>query len=308
MDLPCPRWAIVLAGGDGTRLTSYVERRFGEPRPKQYCAFSGPRSMLQHTIDRAVSLTGAAERTVTIVAASHERWSTPQLAGHPGQVIVQALNRGTGPGVFLPLAWVRARDPNAVVYLLPSDHYVLPHDRFVEAVTAAGNAAGAYPDHIVLAAVTPDGPESEYGYIEPDGPEASLRPVARFVEKPSPEAAARAISRGALWNTMVLAARVDTLWDAGRACLPEMMAHFDLLVDMIDTPFERAALHDVYLAMPNADFSRDVLERVPSRCLVARLDGIEWSDWGRAERVEATIARFAAPNPRPPLALVHAGR
>lgn len=306
MDFACPRWAIVLAGGDGTRLTSYVERRFGEPRPKQYCAFSGTRSMLQHTIDRAVRLTGAAERTVTIIAASHERWARPQLDGHPGQVIVQALNRGTGPGVFLPLAWVRARDPNAVVYLLPSDHYVRPHDRFVAAVAAAGDAAAANPDRIILAGVTPDGPESEYGYIEPAGPEAGLRPVGRFVEKPSMEAATRAISRGALWNTMVLAARVDTLWAAGRACLPDMMSHFDLLVDMIDTPFERAAVHDVYLSMPCADFSRDVLEREAARCLVTRLDGIEWSDWGRAERVEATIARIAPP--RLPIAHALAGR
>jgi mannose-1-phosphate guanylyltransferase len=292
-DAARPRWAIVLAGGDGVRLRPYVERRFGESRPKQYCAFSGRRTMLQHTLARAAALAGAA-RTVTVVSAAHEAWAMPQLGGYGGRVVAQTHNRDTGPGVYLPLAHVRARAPDAIVYILPSDHYVRPIARFVAAVRAAGDIAAANPERIILTGVTPHAPDPEYGYIEPG--EAVdrfglVRRVARFVEKPSIADAAIALARGAVWNTMIIAATVDALWSAACITIPEVMHLFGNLALSIDTPSEGAALDAAYLAMPSANFSRDVLEPAADRCLVTRLDGVEWSDWGRAERIEATIAR-----------------
>lgn len=300
-----PRWAVVLAGGDGVRLRPYVERRFGEPRPKQYCAFSGRRSMLEHTLARADALAGAT-RTVTVVSAAHAPWASTQLVDHPGTVIAQALNRDTGPGVYLPLAHVRARAPDAIVYLLPSDHYVRPAHRFVAAVRAAGNLAERYPDQIILTGVVPDSPDGEYGYIEPSDAVdriGMVRRVSRFVEKPSPELAAQAIARGAVWNTMVIAATVDALWSAGCVGIPAVMSLFDQFSHAIGTPGEARALDTAYLAMPTANFSRDVLERASDRCLVTRLDGVEWSDWGHSERIEATIARRRAPREH---GLIHA--
>lgn len=287
------RWAILLAGGEGVRLRPYVQSRFGEARPKQYCDFYGGRSLLQHTLERAQALVPP-ERTVTVIASTHERWARPQLDGHPGTVVCQAINRETGPGLYLALAYVRARDPGAVVYILPSDHYVRPADRFVDAVRTTGDLAERHPDRIVLTGVVPESPETEYGYIEPAeslDPIGSVRRVRRFVEKPAAADAAAAIARGAVWNTMVIAATVDALWTAGTACIPGAMSLFGQLVEAIDTPFERACLETIYLGMPVANFSRDVLEQVAERCLVTRLDGVEWSDWGAAERIEASIAR-----------------
>jgi mannose-1-phosphate guanylyltransferase len=301
------RWSIVLAGGDGVRLRPYVQHRFGELRPKQYCNFFGARSMLEHTLDRAASLASEA-RTVTIVAAAHERWSRSMFAGRGGTLVSQTLNRETGPGVYLPLAYVRKRDPEAVVYILPSDHYVHPAERFVAAVTEVGDLAARDRGRIVLTGVAPESADGEYGYIEPGEAIDRLglvRRVRGFVEKPAPAVAAAAIARGAVWNTMVIAASVEALWDAGRASIPAVIALFDELVEAIDTPREAAVLASIYERMPVANFSRDVLEQEAARCVVARLDGIEWSDWGQAERIEATIARHGAR--RPPLAVHHGG-
>jgi mannose-1-phosphate guanylyltransferase len=287
------------------RLRPYVERRFGDMRPKQYCAFSGRRSMLQHTLARAACLVSA-QRTVTVVSSAHAAWARPQLLDHGGTVIEQAINRETAPGLYLPLAWVRARAPDAIVYILPSDHYVRPAHRFVTALRTAGDIAEANPDRIVLTGVVPDAPDPEYGYIEPGeaiDPIGTVRQVKRFVEKPQPDLARDAIAAGAVWNTMVIAATVDALWAAGCVTIPVVMSLFDRLVDEVDTPFERAALESVYLGMPVANFSRDVLERVTDRCLVTRLDDVEWSDWGQADRIEATIARR---NTRQARAALHA--
>jgi mannose-1-phosphate guanylyltransferase len=301
-DLSPPRrrpWAIVLAGGEGTRLRDYVTRRFGEARPKQYCAFSGRRSMLQHTVDRAAWLAGPT-RTVTVVARQHLRWARPQLWDRGGELVVQPSSRDTAPGVFLPLCWVKARDPEAVVYVLPSDHFIAPERRFLDQVAAAGAVARTEAGRVVLCGVEPDGVETEYGYIEPRASRDHVaHEVASFVEKPDQAAASAAIGRGALWNTMIMAGTVDAFWQAGRATLPEMMDCFDLLVDAIDTPAEGPTLEAIYRRLPRANFSHDVLGRAPDRCLVTRLAGIEWSDWGRAERIEHTVARLKRAPARP---------
>jgi mannose-1-phosphate guanylyltransferase len=294
---PAARWAIVLAGGDGVRLRPYVHARFGDLRPKQYCAFSGSRSMLQHTLDRAEQL-AAPERIVTVVAAQHAPWSQAQLAGRRGAVVVQPANRETAPGLYLPLAWIRARAPGAVVYVLPSDHYVRPEARFVEAIAAAGDAAAAHPDRVVLTGIPAERPTPELGYVEPaDALDAAgqLRGVARFLEKPSPEQAAAAIARGACWNTMVMAATVDALWGAARATIPTVLARFERLQPALLGPHAEAATAAVYEDMPCASFSREVVARAPERCALAVLEGVEWSDWGVAEQIEATLARLVPP-------------
>ncbi|TKS59515.1 MAG: mannose-1-phosphate guanylyltransferase [Nitrospira sp.] len=68
-------WSIVLAGGEGKRLAPMIKRWLGEERPKQYCAFTGTRSMLQHTVDRADCLT-VPEQRVTVVGAHYQEEAT----------------------------------------------------------------------------------------------------------------------------------------------------------------------------------------------------------------------------------------
>jgi mannose-1-phosphate guanylyltransferase len=285
------RAAIVLAGGEGVRLRRYVLARFGEPRPKQYCAFLGPRSMLEHTLDRAQAL---AANVVTVIAEHHRPWAQNQLDGRGGTVVCQPRNCETAPGLYLPLAYVRARTPEAVVHVLPSDHFVQPSTQFVAEVRRAGEHAASHPDRLVLTGVTPEGPEPAFGYVVPRGAARGVQPVARFVEKPSLEVATEAIARGGMWNTMVIAATVDALWEAGRASIPAMIDRFDELVRHVGTRAEQAVLAEIYREMPSASFSRAVLERVPDRCVVTRLAGVEWSDWGAPERIEATLARRGA--------------
>lgn len=98
-------WSIVLAGGEGTRLAPMIRQWLGEDRPKQYCTFTGTRSMLQHTVDRADILADPSRR-VTVVGASHEETARSQLHGRGGVLVVQPANCDTAPGVFLPLTHI----------------------------------------------------------------------------------------------------------------------------------------------------------------------------------------------------------
>src|SRR2546427_9982657 len=108
-------WSIILAGGDGERLRSLTERWFGYHKPKQYCAFTGTRSMLQHTLDRADVLT-TPERRVTVIGRSH-LWTAPRQLweGNTGKLLVQPANRDTAAGMVLGLAYVRSQQPQGRV-------------------------------------------------------------------------------------------------------------------------------------------------------------------------------------------------
>ena len=290
-------WSIVLAGGEGERVKPLVQRWLGRPRPKQYCTFVGTRSMFQHTVDRATQLSSA-DRAVVVAARHHRPDVESQLRGRSiGKLLLQPANRDTAAGVFLPLSYVWGRNPQATVVVHPSDHFIFPEHRFLDTVRHAIASVDAIPDRILLLGVQPDRLETEYGWIErgpalTGSPGYPVRAVSSFLEKPTAELADAALRGGALWNTLVLAAKVEALWQAGYACFPDMMPLFERLASAWDRPDERAALEAVYQEMPAYNFSSHLLQRLPNRVAVMELTGVLWSDWGKPERIAETIRRI----------------
>ena len=290
-------WSIILAGGEGTRLASLVHRWLGRPKPKQYCTFVGTRSMFQHTLDRAIRLTPLA-RMVTVVAHHHRRDALAQLDGRgESTILFQPTTRNTAAGVFLPLTYIRARAPQATIVLYPSDHFVYPESRFLEAVRRAVRIAQSRPDRVVMLGVAPDRLELDYGWIQPGQPITDqlgepVQAVSSFVEKPSATQADAALRTGALWNTLVCAANVELLWTLGRQCLPGMMPLFERLSQAIGGPEEGQVLEAIYRDMPVKNFSSDLLQCVPEQLAVVELTGVLWSDWGKPERISETLRRI----------------
>ncbi len=290
-------WSIILAGGEGRRMSSLVQRWLGRPIPKQYCTFVGTRSMFQHTLDRASKLTPP-NRIVTVVAQSHRREALAQLDGTGGSTMLfQPANRDTAAGVFLPLTYIRARAPQATVVLYPSDHFVYPEDRFLEVVRHAVRIAESQLDQVVMLGAAPDRLELDYGWIQPDQSPAAImdtpvRAVRSFLEKPNTAQADVALRGGALWNTLVFAANADLLWRLGWQCLPEMMPFFERLGEAIGGPEEGRVLESIYRDLPVKNFSSDLLQHVPEQLAVVELTGVLWSDWGKPERIAETLRRI----------------
>lgn len=290
-------WSIVLAGGDGTRVGSFVQRWLGQPRPKQFCTFVGTRSLLQHTVDRAARLTPAAQ-SVLVIAQTHRQEAMTQLDGRGvGTVLFQPANRDTGAGVFLPLTYVRARDPLATVIIYPSDHFVYPEERFLATVQDAVLVAEGLPDRIVLLGVAPDRLELDYGWILPGKRLAHagtnpVQAVRTFLEKPTAQQADDALANRALWNTMVMTAKVETLWRLGQQCFPELIERFERLGRAIGTSEEARVLETIYQTIPRRNFSCDLLQRVPEQVAVTELTNALWSDWGRPERITEALRRI----------------
>jgi len=290
-------WSIVLAGGDGERVKPFVHRWLGRPCPKQYCTFVGTRSMFEHTLNRA-ALIASTKRTVVVAARHHRSELRTQLFAHlTHRMIEQPVNRDTAAGLFLPISYVRTRDPQAMVVIQPSDHFVYPERRFVETVRQSVAAAEAMPDRLLLLGVQPDRLETEYGWIKPGAQlnVSSIPPihtVSSFLEKPELAQADAALRAGGLWNTLVLTATVDALWKAGWACFPDLMVLFERLCTAWETPDEGNVLEDLYREMPQYNFSSHLLQQAPEHVAVMELRGLLWSDWGKPERIAESIRRI----------------
>ncbi len=281
------RWALVLAGGEGERLKSFVREREGRPIPKQYCVFSGGKTMLERAYERAEAAVSP-ERIVTVVGRGHRAFLGRTRVR--GRVIEQCANRGTLPGVLLGLAHILASDPLATVLILPSDHFIDPPEALRGLFGEAMGLAERYPDQLVLLAAVPDAPEPDYGWIEPGAAVAeSAFSVRLFREKPDAILAREFFHRGYLWNTMITAAKGREFWETARALLPGLIRRFDALRAAAGAGPCEFLQPEVYESIAPADFSRDILERACLRCLVMPMRGARWSDWGRAARILGTL-------------------
>ncbi len=289
-------FGIVLAAGNGQRVDGFIRRLGGRQIPKQFYAFTGRRSMLQHTLARVETLVPR-ERVVVVVSADHAAFVRAQLADRPeGMVIAQPRNLDTLPGILLPLVHALRRDPDATVAVFPSDHFIWDEARFMESVKTAARAAEERPDRIVLLGVTPDTPEADYGWIAPS-PDESLvagrvRGVHSFHEKPGPNRGRIYLRNGYLWNTLVCVAKAATVYEMAREVAPHMMAYFDVLRHNLNTAHEAAIVRGMYARMEPLNVSKDLFQRMPHRLLVMPVEGAGWSDWGREERVRETLDRY----------------
>ncbi|MBI4525413.1 MAG: hypothetical protein HY695_16555 [Deltaproteobacteria bacterium] len=285
-------------------MRDFVYRTRADYLPKQYLNFTGKRSMLEHTFDRAETLIPA-RRLFVVIAKEHLQFDEVrrQVAARPREcVVIQPENKDTGPGLLLPLLFVYKQYPKAAVAVYPSDHFILEEDRFMQHVDRAFRVVESDGSRIVLLGMEPHEPDSGYGYIVPgeqndDTRVDACRKVELFIEKPSAEAAKKIIQRGALWNTLVIVCRCRTLLEAIQRATPELCRSFEPIQNAIRTADEQRVIEQVYHKLPSLDFSKGVLEVLPfalrQALVVLPVSGVTWSDWGTDDRVSNTLRQLS---------------
>jgi len=285
-------WAVVLAGGDGQRVSALTRDADGRAVPKQFWSCSGLTPMVRWALARARCL-APAPRVLIVVNEPHRPFWRRELADVPlHNLVIQPCNRGTAAGVLLALLEIQARGSAAApVVLLPSDHYVADEIVLHRAMLTAVRVARHSGRSAVLLGVSPTDVEPGYGWIVP----ATADPIARvsqFLEKPSTENVGQMVSRGALINSFILVARVQAMLDLYGQTLPDILRAFRRC-----TPTSPAelAIRRLYEDLPSLDLSRDVLERASGSLSVVRVPPCGWSDLGTLDRLQFFLAQVDSP-------------
>jgi len=251
--------------------------------------------MLGRTLERARGLVPR-ERTLAVVATDHRRWWGSELAEFPAKnILVQPRNRGTAAGILLPILEILRRDPTAVIVSFPSDHHFENEIVLEESLIRAVRAVEAGLEGLVLLGITPDFPETEYGWILPYSDEENTPVlVGSFVEKPPGEVATDLMRAGALWNSFIWIGRADTVLGLFDQALPDLRQAFSRSLDRCRGRWTVQDLDDLYSTIPSFDFSSDLLERSQGSLWVLRVPRCGWSDLGTPERVQRCLERNGA--------------
>ena len=284
------RWALILAGGDGTRLRPLTRVIAGDERPKQFCALIGGETLLDQTRGR-VAMAVPASQTLFVLTRKHEPFYDQLLGDVPRERrIVQPRNAGTAPAILYSLLRLSKSAPSSSAAFFPSDHFFSDDAAFMSHVETAFEATRDRDDMVVLLGINPEGPEAGYGWIEPapSGPSEgrnALCRVQRFWEKPTPEFARGLLERGCLWNSFVMVGRVSAFLKMIGNAAPELYERFSAVVPALNTPEEEVLVEELYSQLGDVNFSQQVLAAKPRSLTVLRVGGITWSDLGEPRRV-----------------------
>ena len=296
------RWAVILAGGDGVRLRSLTRQVSGDERPKQFTPLLGGRTLLAQTRLRTAGSIDR-DRTLFVLTRKHEPFYAAELSKVPRiRMVVQPSNRGTLPAILWSLLRIHRLDPDALVAFFPSDHYYAKEEQFLAAVASAFNHAENDAECVALLGAVAKHPETEYGWIEPDGIVAGqsggqwMR-VKRFWEKPSHQIAQSLLDRGCLWNTFVMVGSVGAFLERIRRSTPTAYSAFEPILSLPDFAMEDELMQRVYDQLPSADFSKQVLSASTENLAVASLGDIGWSDLGDPHRLIMTLFESGIENP-----------
>jgi len=186
--------AIILAGGEGTRLSSLARRITGEEISKQFCQIFEGTTLLEQT-RRRVSLVVPSDRTLIVLNSQHQRFYKLLLSNTAERnLVLQPRNRGTVAAIMYALFRLIQQGRKSTVAIFPCDHYVSDDQRFMLHVQVASSVVNKFPERLVLLGIPADSPESQYGWIEPADPltltdAGPVFRIRRFWEKPSPDMA-----------------------------------------------------------------------------------------------------------------------
>lgn len=289
-------YVVILAGGSGTRFWP-VSRT---ARPKQLISVVEGPTMLQRTVERVLAM--QPKRILVVTNHLQAEESECQLAGYrrqtPIDIIAEPVGRNTAPAIGLAAALIAARDPQAVMVVLPADHFIRDESGLRDCLQVA--VQGARNGYLMTLGIVPTRPETGYGYIEAD---MELRgsgpfPVIRFVEKPPVAQALQYLeARNFLWNSGMFAWRADVILEELASHMPDLAQQLDRLTfggDVWDVADLQPQIDAMYASVAAQSIDYGVMER-SQRVRVVPAE-VGWSDVGSWSALPEVVEADASGN------------
>ena len=273
--------AVILAGGSGTRFWPVSRQN----RPKQFLVLVGKESLLRQTI-RRVAPKVLAENVWIVANRRYQKEIKRHTSGlgiRASQILWEPKGKNTAPAIGWAAARMHARDPRAVMAVLPSDHLVQNARAFLNALDKALRLARQ--DQLVTFGIVPTRPETGYGYLKTKKAGGILR-VERFIEKPDLARAKDFVARknflcsknnfNYFWNSGMFVWKTETILEAFRKYLPSVYA-------------ARGNMLKAWPKLPAISIDYGILERADNVAAVAA--DIGWSDLGSWESLAEILPK-----------------
>lgn len=294
---------VILSGGSGTRLWPLSREKY----PKQLLPLTGEDSLLQATIRRMDGLTGVQAGNPMIVCNEEYRFVIAEqlrLTGKEGTILLEPAGRNTAPALTLAALAAMRDGADPVLLVMPADHVILDTSAFQTAIVQG--AALAAEGVVVTFGITPDAPETGYGYIQ-SGPafrQTGARSIARFVEKPDLATARSYLDAGSyFWNSGLFMVRASVWLDAISNCRADITSACRLAWNggSIDGDFLRVS-KDAFLQCPSDSIDYAVMERIAAGSNPGLPPGVViplsagWSDVGAWDSLWQVLPKDAGGN------------
>jgi mannose-1-phosphate guanylyltransferase/mannose-1-phosphate guanylyltransferase/mannose-6-phosphate isomerase len=280
---------VILCGGSGTRLWPSSRKAY----PKQFSPLIGRESLFQQTLRRFSGNGFAAPLVLTNAEFRFLARDQAEAIGlADGRYVLEPEGRDTAPAI-LTAALMLADEPDALMLVAPSDHLIRRPEALVAALEAGAQAARA--GRLVTFGITPQGPETAYGYLELAGPpqEGTATPLVRFVEKPDAATAGRMLASGRfLWNAGIFLFRPADIIAAFEAHAPAMLAPCRAALEGARTDLGFLRLDpQAYASVEARSIDYAVMEKAEELSVVPVEAG--WSDLGSWASLHASLAGAA---------------
>jgi len=277
---------VLLAGGSGTRLWPLSRKSY----PKQFARLTGEESLFQASARRFAGPQFAAPMVLT--GEDFRFIVTEQLAAvrmGTQAIVIEPEGRNTAAPILAAALMLEAADPDALMLVAPSDHVIPDTPAFLSSVEAA--RARAMAGDLVTFGITPDAPETGYGYLElaadADPAARTPQPLARFVEKPCATRAVEMLAAGNfLWNAGIFLFSVRAIIKAFEVHAPGLLApvRAALQAAQADLGFTRLAATP-WATVPDISVDYAIMEKADNLAVMPYTAG--WSDLGGWEAVWA---------------------
>ncbi|HOM71762.1 MAG TPA: mannose-1-phosphate guanylyltransferase [Armatimonadota bacterium] len=268
-----------MAGGSGTRLWP----RSRKDRPKQFHSLTSDRSLLQETVARLDPAIDS-EHIYIIANKTHVRPIKEQLEWlDDSHIIAEPVAKNTAPAVGIMAVTLYEKDPDAVMLVLPADHFIAKGEDFRRLLGLAESIIRE-DDFLLTLGIKPTYPETGYGYIEiaseyKEVGDDGIFWVKSFKEKPDAQTAQKYVTSWRyVWNSGMFIWKASAILDRFKKYAPEIYEGLERYRKAIGTPKEAEELAKVYKSFPNISIDYAILEK-SERVLVIPAD-IGWSDIG----------------------------